>query len=47
MRSLYTNTNFPSTRFVAYLTLGLKILGIIGQDALNKRETKNKISGGQ
>ena len=42
----YTNTYFPSARFVAFLTLGERSLGSIGQEALSRSETRRKMSGG-
>ena len=42
----YPNTSFPSVRFVASITLGEMTLGSIGQDALSRRDTRKKMSGG-
>ena len=42
---LYTNDNFPSRIFVAYLILGERSLRIIGQYASSQRETRRKICG--
>ena len=42
----YTNTSFPSVRFLAYLKLGERSLGSIGQEASSQMETRMKISGG-
>ena len=43
----YTNTYFLSVRFVASITLGERILGSIGQEALSWRETRRKMIGGR
>ena len=41
----YTNTSFPSSIFVASLTLGERSLGIIGQKSSSCKETRRKMSG--
>ena len=41
----YTNTYFPSNRFMASLTLGERILGSIGQETSSWTETRRKMSG--
>ena len=42
---LYTNTSFPSARFVASITLEKRILGSIGQEDLSQREKMWNMSG--
>ena len=42
----YTNTSFPSAIFVAFLTLGKRSLGNIGQKAPSWRKTRINMSGG-
>ena len=43
----YTNNVFPSARFVAYLTLGERSLGSIGQEALSRSDKRRKMIGGR
>ena len=42
----YANTYFPSSRFVASLTLGERSLGSIDQEASSRREIRRNMSGG-
>ena len=42
----YTNTYFPSVRFVAYIPLWERSLGSIDREAFSRRETARKMSGG-
>ena len=42
----YVNNYFPTSRFVASLTIGERGLGIIGQEYSSRRETRRKMSGG-
>ena len=42
----YTYTSFSSARFVAFITLGERSLGSIGQEASSRRETRKKMGGG-
>ena len=45
--NFYTNNNFPSARFVAYFTLGERVLGSIGQEDSGHMDTSVNMSGGR